>query len=263
MRSTLAIAAVVASAFAIPTAASATAIDLSTLNLAGSAQLVGGSLQLTHTSSVSNASGVSGAAWLTQGISTASSFSTTFSFSLAGNDSGSMADGIALAFQNVGTNVTGVGGGDVGYWNIGGSGSSAVGSVIRTWTNNDYGLSTNGVVQGLKDTPFDLGAANKVTGTETVSYNATTHELTLSGVFIDANTGQSYNISDSKTVDLSAKFGSTMYVGFTGGTAGADANQSITSFSLTSAVPEPATYAMLLAGLGMVGAISRRRKKAV
>jgi hypothetical protein len=35
-----------------------------------------------------------------------------------------MADGIALAFQNVGNNVTGVGGGDVGYWNIGGSGSS-------------------------------------------------------------------------------------------------------------------------------------------
>jgi hypothetical protein len=31
-----------------------------------------------------------------------------------------MADGIALAFQNIGNNVTGNGGGDVGYWNIGG-----------------------------------------------------------------------------------------------------------------------------------------------
>jgi hypothetical protein len=29
---------------------------------------------------------------------------------------------------------------------------------------------------------------------------------------------------------------------------------------MVSAVPEPETYAMLLAGLGLVGAIARRRK---
>jgi MYXO-CTERM domain-containing protein len=62
------------------------------------------------------------------------------------------------------------------------------------------------------------------------------------------------------SVDLSTKFGGTMYVGFTGGTAGTDADQRITSFSVTSAVPEADTYAMLLAGLGLVGLIGRRRK---
>jgi hypothetical protein len=258
MRSMLAISAIVAAVFAVP--ASATVIDLSTLNRAGSAQLVDGALQLTHTSKVSNASGVSGAGWLTQGVSTTSSFSTSFSFSLKGDDSGKMADGIALAFQNVGTNVTGVGGGDVGYWNIGGSGSSAVGSVIRSWTHNEYGLSTNGKVQGLDAAPFNLGASNNVTGSQTVSYNAVTHELSMSGIFTDLSTGLSYNVSDTATVDLSAKFGSTMYVGFTGGTAGTDADQRITSFSLTSAVPEPETYAMLLAGLGMIGFTARRRQ---
>jgi hypothetical protein len=258
MRSMFAISAVVAAAFAVP--ASAAVIDLSQLNLAGSAQMVGNSLQLTHTSTVSNASGVAGAGWLTQGVSTTSSFSTSFAFSLKGNDSGKMADGIALAFQNVGTNVTGVGGGDVGYWNIGGSGSSAVGSVIRSWTHNEYGLSVDGKVQGLDQAPFSLGAANYVTGTQTVNYNAATHALTMSGTLTDLSTGITYNIGDTATVDLSAKFGSTMYVGFTGGTGGTDADQRITSFSLTSAVPEPETYAMLMAGLGLVGFVARRRK---
>ncbi|MYM31984.1 PEP-CTERM sorting domain-containing protein [Duganella sp. CY15W] len=251
MRSMLAVSAVVAAAFTVP--ASAAVIDLSTLNLAGSAALVGNQLQLTNTTSQS------GAGWVKNSISTSQSFSTSFSFSLLGNDSGKMADGIALAFQNAGNNVTGNGGGDVGYWNIGGSGSSAVGSVIRSWHNNDYGLSTNGVVQGLKTGPFNLGASNNVTGTETVSYNATTHVLTLSGNFLDGSTNTSYSISDSKVVDLSAKFGSSMYIGFTGGTGGTDADQRITAFSI-SAVPEPETYAMLLAGLGIMGLLARRRK---
>lgn len=256
MRSVLAISAVVAAFAAVP--ASATVIDLSSLNRVGSARWVDGTLQLTNTSGPSNANGVAGAGWLTQGVSTSSSFSTSFSFSLIGN--GKMADGIALAFQNVGTNVTGVGGGDVGYWNIGGSGSSAVGSVIRSWNNNQYGLSTNGVVQGLEAAPFNLGLSGKVSGSQTVSYNALTHALTMTGTLTDLKTGITYDISDSATVDLSAKFGSTMYVGFTGGIGGTAADQRITAFSLTTAVPEPETYALLLAGLGLVGFAARRRR---
>jgi hypothetical protein len=34
------------------------------------------------------------------------------------------------------------------------------------------------------------------------------------------------------------------------------------SARITSAVPEPETYAMLLAGLGLMGGIARRRKQA-
>lgn len=259
MRSMVAISVAAATAIiAVP--ASAAVVDLTLLNLAGSAKIVDGALQLTQTTNVSHPSGVAGAGWLAQGISTSQSFSTTFSFSLKGDDSGKMADGITLAFQNIGNNITGVGGGDVGYWNLGGKGASAVGSVILSWDRNDYGLSTNGVVQGLKDAPFNLGASNNVSGTETVSYNAVTHELTMSGTFTDNSSGLSYAVSDARIVDLGAKFGSTMYVGFTGGTGGTDADQRITAFSLTSAVPEPATYAMLLAGLGLVGFAARRRK---
>ncbi|NGZ85954.1 PEP-CTERM sorting domain-containing protein [Duganella sp. SAP-35] len=172
-----------------------------------------------------------------------------------------MADGIALVFQNIGSNVTGNAGGDVGYWNLGGhSGSAAVGSVIRSWDNNEYGISTDGVVQGLNKASWNFGALNDVTGTQTITYNATTHVLSMTGSFSDA-LGHTLNVSDSDTVDLSAKFGSTMYVGFTGATGGADADQRITGFSV-SAVPEPETYAMLMAGLGLVGFAVRRRKAA-
>ncbi len=43
-----------------------------------------------------------------------------------------------------------------------------------------------------------------------------------------------------------------------------DANQTalIDSVSITTAVPEPETYAMMLAGLGAIGFLSRRRKQA-
>jgi hydroxyethylthiazole kinase-like sugar kinase family protein len=111
-----------------------------------------------------------------------------------------------------------------------------------------------------------MGAANYVTGQQTVSYDATTHVLTLTGDLVNAKTGAVYSITDTETVDLSAKFGATMYVGFTGATAGADADQRITSFSVSSigavsAVPEADTYAMLMAGLGMVGWTARRRQR--
>ena len=260
MRNLLAVTAVVAAAFTV--SASAATIDLSSLNVAGTAAKVGNGIQLTN---FNGPNYQSGAAWLAQGVSTSQSFSTSFSFSLKGNDSGKMADGIALVFQNIGNNVTGNAGGDVGYWNIGGhSGSAAVGSIIRTWDNNEYGLSTDGVVQGLNKAGWNFGALNNVTGSQTVSYNAATHVLSMTGSFSDT-AGHILNVSDSDIVDLGAKFGSTMYLGFTGATGGTDADQRITSFAVstvTTAVPEAETYAMMLAGLGMVGFIARRRKQA-
>lgn len=250
-----AIAAAVTIAALCSGSASAAAIDLSTLNRVGSATMAGGDLQLTRNS------GSAGAGWLAQTISTTESFSATFSFSLLGNGfNGKMADGIALVFQNQGNNVVGNGGGDIGYWNINGSGAGAVGSIIQSWDNNKVGLSTNGVVQGVKSAGFNLGAANYVTGTETVSYNALTHELTMSGTLLDHSTNLSYAVSDAASVDLHAKYGGAMYVGFTGGTGGSYADQRITGFNVL-AVPEPATYAMLLGGLGLVGFASRRKRR--
>lgn len=240
--------------------ASATVIDLSSLNRAGTATMVGNDLQLTVTGSSA------GAGWLNQSISTSQSFSASFSFWLNNNNSsGKMADGIGLVFQNQGnsSSIIGKDAQDVGYWDINHSGSASVGSIIRTWRNNAIGLSTNGEVQSVQAADWNLGAAKNITGTETVSYDATTHVLTMSGTFYDNSNSitVAHTVSDSKVVDLGAKFGSAMYLGFTGGTGGTMADQRITGFSL-SVVPEPESYAMMLAGLGLIGVVARRRRQA-
>jgi hypothetical protein len=165
-----------------------------------------------------------------------------------------MADGISLAFQNSGTSAIGAGGGDLGY-----TGLNGVGSIIQTWGNNTVGLNTNGNAYSTKATPLHLGDAKLVTGNETVNYNAATHLLSMTGSLNVA--GTSYAVSDTATVNLSEKFGATMYAGFTGATGGSYADQRITSFNVISAVPEPQSYALMLAGLGLMATIAHRRKK--
>jgi hypothetical protein len=239
---------VCAIAFAFPAHAAPDVFNGYNVNLVGSASMKGSDLQLT------NSYGQAGAAWLQSAISTTQSFSTIYSFSLANTNGGYMADGISFAFQNVGSNAVGEAGGSIGY-----NGLGAVGSIVQTWYNNTAGINTNGNAYATKAAPTFLASASLVTGTETVTYNATSHQLSVIGsVNVD---GHVFQVSDSTNIDLSAKFGSSMYAGFTGGTGGATADQRITSFAVTAPVPEPETYAMLLAGLGVMGAIARRRNQ--
>ena len=233
--------------------ATAAVVDLSALNRVGSATMADGALQLTSDEQSA------GAAWLDQAIDTGTSFSASFAFSMTGWSIRSrMADGMVLALQNRGNDVVGGIGADLGYANLNGSGASAVGSVIQSWNSNRVGLSLDGLPGSAKAAPFDLGAAYYVTGKQTVSYDAVTHELKMTGTLHDHIHGATYLVGDSATVDLAARFGSRMYLGFTGGTGVSYADQRITSLAV-SAVPEPETYAMLLAGLGMMGFVARRR----
>jgi hypothetical protein len=52
----------------------------------------------------------------------------------------------------------------------------------------------------------------------------------------------------------------TGWMGMTGIAGGGSMGGSPVSLSITAAVPEPETYAMMMAGLGLVGFMSRRRK---
>ncbi len=220
------------------------------LSLVGSAsQNANGGIQLT------NGFGQAGAAWFSTPLSTSQSFSETFSFTLQNLGQYQalpyfQADGITFALQNIGTGAVGANGGNLGY-----NGLNGVGSIVQTYTNNRVGLNLNG---NANDTSFNpnewMGLRKTVSGTETVSYNAQNNLLSLQAS-IDG-----FQFNQNASINLAQKFGPTMIAGFTGATGGDESLQTITRFSPVSSVPEPGNLALLLAGLGLIGMITRQRR---
>lgn len=212
--------------FALP--AGAASFSGNEVNLVGSAVLQNGELQLTG-----NLQDQGGAAWLTTPLATTRSFSVTYDFTLVNSGADHMADGITFALQNKGINALGNAGAgsNLAYFGLDG-----VGSIVQTWYNDRLGLNVDGNPSSSNPAPVPLGAAQLVTGSETVSYDAATHQLSMSGTLnVD---GKVLPISESVSIDLAAKFGPNLYLGFTGATGAAFAEQRISRFALTLA-PEP------------------------
>lgn len=196
--------------------------------------------------------GLAGAAWATTALSTSLAFASSFEFSLTASDFDPMGDGIAFVIQASGTNALGGGGGGIGL-----EGLDAVAFVIQTWDNNRLGFTeSTGFPFPAPAAPVDLGAASLVTGYLLVGYEPSINSLSfLGGVVVD---GTEHPILEVLNIDLASRFGSTVTIGFTGGTGLSYADQRVTNFTII-AVPEPETYALLLAGLGLVGWQLRRR----
>jgi hypothetical protein len=197
------------------------ALAVDRYELVGSAVKTGESIQLTPWAPFE-----AGAVWAHHPVHLDRSFVVEFSFSLlAPQRVPPQADGIALVIQTDGRQALGANGGGIGLMGLHG-----VASVVQTWVNNHVGFSLDGDPFDAPAAPADLGAATLVKGEETVTYDAATHTLTLSGR-LDVD-GTVHDIADSREADLVALLGADeAIIGFTGGTGGALSDQRIRSWS--------------------------------
>ncbi len=239
----------------LSSAAKADAIDFTGLNIQtnGSASALSATeLQLTP-----NAPELAGSAFITDSFSSAINFTSTFTFSLTGPSIyGDIADGITFIVQNDpnGALALGGGGGTIGAEGI----QNSVGVGFQSWDNDKGRIFINGDVFAGKSKPFSLGDQDDLVDVS-ISY--------LAGVLSYTATNQSTSqmISDSRVFDLQT-LGPQVYFGFTGGTGLSNADQRISNWNLTVfdgstvAVPEPATWAMMIGGFGLAGAALRRRR---
>ncbi|AEI99960.1 PEP motif putative anchor domain protein [Nitrosomonas sp. Is79A3] len=161
-----------------------------------------------------------------------------------------------------------------GIANVPGDGSQANAYQMGVITPTPTVLST--IVSGSPSSFFEEYADFTISGFGQASGSANSLLLTLNGANVSQINGLTVevwdNVHDLGTVMLTAFSGNNVTVPFgilpdgqyhldISGNLGAEASFGQYSVAI-SAVPEPETYAMLLAGLGLVGFSARRRKVA-
>ena len=195
-----------------------------------------------------------------------SNFTVGFTFQTAPTSFAPLgpSDGFAFVLQNDsrGTSAIGGGGAGLGYGlmnnNQPPSGSPVLTAITPSAAAEFFLRNGNGAVNaetgGIIDpnSGITTGSVSLVSGDPiavVLSYNGTT----LREILTDTN-----NPSDiytaSYTVGLvGALGGNTAYIGFTGGTGGGYSTQTISNFTYSGTVPEPAPLAVLaLGGLGLL-----------
>jgi len=241
--------------------AHAAAIDFSTLQLNGFATATATALRLTDGANLADQNdpdsniGEASSAFIATAFSTNSTFTTSFNVTMTNTGFSPLADGITFLIQNDPAGAAAVGGGGGG---VGANGlANNIGVGLQSWDNNRVSIFTDGAIDGGPIHNFNLGDQDDQLDV-TIAYDG----ANLSYSVFNHATGLS--ISDSQAFDLSS-LGPTAYFGFTGGTGLSYSIQDVTNWDLTvnartGAVPEPATWAMMLAGFGGLGALLRRRR---
>ena len=227
-----------------PVAAAATIAGISaptftlTKGSAGDAPTItGGVLKLTD-----NVGGEANAAFTTapQTLS-AAGFTTTFTYTATGS-----ADGLAFVVQNDprGTAAVGAAGGSLGYGTSNTSaGIAASGAVeFNVYTGQPLGtvFATNGTTPAAYNTsPVSITSGHPFR--VTLTYHA--QAATLAEAVVDTATGSAYANTYSNVNFPALLGGNTGYVGFTAGTGGQAATQTIAGFTFANLAPAPTSIA--------------------
>lgn len=157
--------------------------------------------------------------------------------------------------------VVGAGDGAIANWTVGGNSVDII--------NNSYNaISGNSIDMLGSPGPGILSQSfNTVAGTTyTLSFDLT-HNPYSHGAGLDVFVGGNHYSFEGSTPVTNYTFNFTTTGGLqalTFSSVGGDgwSGAVLDNVSVTAAVPEPETYAMMLAGLGLVGFIARRRKAA-
>lgn len=256
--------ATVAVTVTLSTAAFAAPVDLTTMNLNGSAALEGSSVVLTPASNSQRGSAFIDTAFA---IDPATTFSAAFELGFSSNGN-SGADGIAFVIHNGpnGANQLGVLGGGIGYAGI----TPSLVVEFDTWNNgtidngsaNHVGIATNGNTDANVQADPGFTIQDQTSLFAWVDYDGNTLDVSVSttnvkpGTALLTTSGSLFNL-----------VGPQAFFGFTASTGGANTKHQVNSFDLEvsapPAVPLPAALPMLAAAFAMMGGLGlRRRRKA-
>ena len=168
----------------------------------------------------------------------------------------------ALAFSSAWNPQAGPYGDTSGF----GSAFDALGS--GAWSllaKHEGGSSTGFSLNSALNFTFDFG--NGGTGTWSVTNTSATNPVSLDLVLaLKAANGAAAFLFDNQSIAAGQTLSGTWHIDwFTGNNQANPDFSNVTMFGrdmdgITSAVPEPGEYAMLLAGLGLIGFVARRRK---
>jgi Legume lectin domain/PEP-CTERM motif len=197
------------------------------------------------------------------------SFITSFTYQETNQSPLGSADGFAFVVQTQGTTALGGDAAGLGY-NIDGADQPPTGPLITAISpsaavlfygragddgGTDFGVNGSGSFADATATdPVNLASGDPIA--VTLAYNDTLE--TLSETLVDTITGQTYEMTRSADI-TGAIGGDSAYVGFTGSTGGAYADQTISNFTFAPGVPEPASAGLM--ALCAVGLFARRRSR--